>query len=680
MTIFYRLSKPNRAHKSLQKEEQGVSLVISLLMGVILITGVTGLLIRQIAAKKSASSESYQQMAEIAASNGFNRILAVLNNASTAEYRGFLFTEDNEPDSWIWNTPYEKGQYCSGLAGLPIYTDASGSTEAPWPVSPDGYKLNEESMRGDGKGVVLTTYRLRSYSSTFSEGQGTGTFEVEGFVRRIENNGNNDNNEETTSPLLARARLTRSLQLESAIARPDDWGVVATQTSNLLGSSGAASLEIKGPGRLVWYTSMADRDLCNKKFNNISGQSTDVVWPVLRDNNSQFIPASSFYNRDGTVDQASVNGKTYNRVWSFDDTDPTICGWVACTSPGNTQGRQPAAILQNQELLQEEGSSQSDSSNTGSIDNYKTIKKHWRGKWFKIGTCKIKDIDKAQENCESDDTGSKDWSWSDKYYRSDKIDGSVITIWRWKDKNKGTIEVGTCIENNAIDCDLGDNMWDWNIPTEGSSEPTAESDSEANVNYTLKIDSDDICTNNNSSDVCHIFIEKLNLTKTQLFIKNDTRAIVLHLNVGENTSRANYQYTLRTNAQLCGVNSLAGATPTCNLKPAQLVITQDRNSELRSCPTDQAADDFLFTGVSLPAAWVSFNTGRVRPVNASMQGVIWASSLCAQGDLTVTSENSGGTAFVDQAKTYWNIPTTGGIGRRIVRGIRGSGFDIFKRW
>ena len=121
--------------KETSPDEQGIAMVISLLMGVILITGATGLLIRQLTAKKLSASESYQQLAETAASNGFNRILAVLNNASTAEYRGFLFTENNQPATWKWDTVYSKGQYCSGVAGLPDYTDADEDNTSPWPAS-----------------------------------------------------------------------------------------------------------------------------------------------------------------------------------------------------------------------------------------------------------------------------------------------------------------------------------------------------------------------------------------------------------------------------------------------------------------------------------------------------------------------------------------------------------------
>ena len=161
------------------KDEQGISLVITLLMGIILISGATGLLIRQLTAKKLSASETYQQISEAAASNGFNRILAVLNNSSTAEYRGFLFLENNEPPNWQWTADYAKEDYCSaeqikravtteqeiGTTVLPDYPDSVGDS-TQWPTSSAGYILNEQTLYGAQKGSIqnqLQTSKLFKY-------------------------------------------------------------------------------------------------------------------------------------------------------------------------------------------------------------------------------------------------------------------------------------------------------------------------------------------------------------------------------------------------------------------------------------------------------------------------------------------------------------------------------------
>ena len=65
-----------------------------------------------------------------------------------------------------------------------------------------------------------------------------------------------------------------------------------------------------------------------------------------------------------------------------------------------------------------------------------------------------------------------------------------------------------------------------------SNEQPAET-ADNGARNTIKIDSDDICTQKGNSDVCHLYVEHINLTNTDVYIKNDTRAIVLHLNLGK---------------------------------------------------------------------------------------------------------------------------------------------------
>lgn len=64
------------------REERGIALLLALL-------------IRQLMARKLGASESYQQLAETGAVNGFNRILGRLNNNSPGDYLGFLYAVNN---------------------------------------------------------------------------------------------------------------------------------------------------------------------------------------------------------------------------------------------------------------------------------------------------------------------------------------------------------------------------------------------------------------------------------------------------------------------------------------------------------------------------------------------------------------------------------------------------------
>ena len=76
-------------------DQEGMALVLALLLGMVMMAGVTGLLARQLMSRRLSAKESYQQMAEAAANNGLNRILGELNNAEPDQNRGFLFTLDN---------------------------------------------------------------------------------------------------------------------------------------------------------------------------------------------------------------------------------------------------------------------------------------------------------------------------------------------------------------------------------------------------------------------------------------------------------------------------------------------------------------------------------------------------------------------------------------------------------
>ena len=93
-------SKAKGSWKSLRQvarqDQEGMALVLALLLGMVMMDGVSGLLARQLMSRRLSAKESYQQMAEAAANNGLNRILGELNNAEPDQNRGFLFTLDNQ--------------------------------------------------------------------------------------------------------------------------------------------------------------------------------------------------------------------------------------------------------------------------------------------------------------------------------------------------------------------------------------------------------------------------------------------------------------------------------------------------------------------------------------------------------------------------------------------------------
>ena len=108
----------------------------------------------------------------------------------------------------------------------------------------------------------------------------------------------------------------------------------------------------------------------------------------------------------------------------------------------------------------------------------------------------------------------------------------------------------------------------------------------------------------------------------------------------------------------------------------------------------RTAQSVVFTGETLPYALLYLPTGIVRPNNATLTGLVWASSICVVKDEdALTNESSppsfdltteqNGISVVQSANTHWgwterfNYP---GYGRKVTRAIRGTSLDVFERW
>ena len=307
-------------------QEKGVVVLMSLMLGLVMIAGVSALLVNQIFARRLSSSESYQQMAESAAVNGFNRILALLNNKEPGAYRGFLFTLDNQQNtaasdngySWMVLNDSELAptleEICTNTAvGLPVHP----TSNQLWPVDDVPFSLdNSTAQRSDQKGKIQSFYRLRGYASPSSSGIGQGIFEVEGIVKRVHSSG--------FSQPLARTLLTRSLYVNASVISDNDWASIAANHLEI----GAARMT--GPGRILHLVESAtpyqSQGGCSpqNRLGLAAGNSQrdptlgDRLWPVL----NRELPPSNLFNTDAIADQ---------RIWSVDD-DPqnTLCGADVC--------------------------------------------------------------------------------------------------------------------------------------------------------------------------------------------------------------------------------------------------------------------------------------------------------------------------------------------------------------
>ncbi len=364
--LVARYFKPN-------KEEQGISLLLALMMGLVLITGATGLLIRQQMTRKIGSSESYQQMAETAASNGFNRIISELNNDRPASYRGYLYAIENRcldpvdapaecesaSDHYYWSllgskaVPVGLGELCANTsAGLPVHPEGS---KMVWPTDTVPFSEDKkETLRDDGKEPIQTFYRLRSYRPELGKsGNGQGRFSVEGLVKRV---GAEDNE------YLARTLLTRTLSIETKVP---EVAVMASRHYNL------GPARINGPGVIIVDVATADgfpagcnaTNLLNIVKGNNSNQPDlgSHIWPVLE----RGMLSPVFYEGDDTKDKEPDGD--HDRIWSFDDSAKGASGCedsVVCTSShSNGKPKKPEGV----EITGSWGGSSTDDDGHGGI-------------------------------------------------------------------------------------------------------------------------------------------------------------------------------------------------------------------------------------------------------------------------------------------------------------------------
>ena len=316
-------------------------MLIALMMGMVLIAGVTGLLLRQLMGRKLGAAESYQQMAETAALNGFNRILSELNNNDNTAYKGYLFTLDHhggdidspESKQWGWNasnqTDFPLRELCTNRGQLPEAVPASSSTGEPPHVE---LTESSSSQRDDGKANVQLQYRLRGYTTTATasnNGAGEGRFQIEGLVVR--------DGDDPGKGYLARTLLLRSLYVNSIVAGEGDWAVLAGQTLSLgdtkiLDRNGAS-----GSGKVLLNVNSADHYLTANgclSYNlleDVGASSTNDnlenrIVPILK----KGLPTSNLWNLGLTQDKANNSDKS--RVWSFDDTGSLDdCDAIACS-------------------------------------------------------------------------------------------------------------------------------------------------------------------------------------------------------------------------------------------------------------------------------------------------------------------------------------------------------------
>ena len=552
------------------KGEQGLTLLMVLMLGTVLTAGVSGLMARQLMSRQLSAKESYQQLAEAAANNGLNRILGRLNNADPAENRGFLFNLDNRENineannGFHWerlNTdqPPEFSEICQDSSiGLPAHPNQN--SDAVWPTTEVPLQAQDSpSLRKDGVGTIASFYRLRGYSSPGTSGHadsGEAKFIIEGIVRR---------EGAPEHSFLARSRLERSLYIQSwvDISRSQDWGVLAAHHLEL------GPVQLNGPGLVLWHRS---KDQASSVVGHCN--STNLVRQVVG-------------NERNTNNLAS-------RIWPVVD-----------------QEQPPATIFRT----------------THSRDEFP-------GRPGAIRVWRIDDDNLLQNSCRNRVVCHRPGEGT-VYSRP-----SDLQITRRRRRVNGRLQT------TAI----------------------------------IKLRENDICTGQTGD--CHVYLDRLNLSRSSLLIENSTRPVVLHL-LGSVNNQAGQEsaITLGSNALICGVDVNSNQ---CNQRPEGLIITTESTQVPDGCASRNQT--LTLSGESLPAAWILMRQGTVvLQSDTTLRGMIWSHSFCANNyrlSLTAQSADPVDSSLVEQASRLWEWGSKGfsGYGRTITRGIRGTTLDQFQRF
>lgn len=604
------------------KGEEGIALVLTLLISVVLLGGLAALMMRMIGSRKLSTSESYQQLAEAAAVNGFNRILASLNNPDKESYLGFLYQVSNlENQGYAWGaTPLISEPCAANRQSIPDWHSNLVALQAPG-----------ETARQDNSGVVTTHYRLRKYQGP--EGQSSAQFEIEGVVKR----------EGSQNKYEARSLLRRSLFVNSAVPTPDDWAVLAARDLNLgsvqITKGGNLWSDRQGPAKggmiiklLPNLNSFLNINSCGStnllaSVGANSSQQPNIakhIWPVANiSSNNWDIPTPTYFNGDGTRDEGDYgNGST--RIWAFDD---TLIGSIEDDQSGILcGGSRKYSIF----------CARPSSANPDRQQTYQN----------QISRSQIKT--NSQKLC----INKKNWGTEKrlKIYSGDAIKcDSTESKWKkrvtWSAANKILIKASDICENKQEA-----NVCNVYIEHVKLANTMIFIETDINRPVVLKLQSPD------NAPLRTDLSNEYSLTGASLICGIDR----LPENQIDNIEPEN-----------------------CNEKPELFIVASQNGGATNNCNANEIKGTLSFGGLNLPAAWVVWPNGSIQlNADTNTKGIFWGNSICTNSyglslD-TTTADNT--TPIVTAGEQQWSWDVEKRYGRTVLRGIRGTGFDTFSRW
>jgi hypothetical protein len=303
-----RRNKLGSQGKRKAKYEEGLALAISVLTGLLLLAGTSALMAKQIMARRTAAGESYKHIAEIAATNGFNRLVRLINSDGSHRDVSYLWGLDQSKGEWDLPEYQLRSKLIEPCTDLLHRTDSSIQQRLKGADLTQGQPLGDT---GSGKEITMS-FRLAKQEN---KGANEASLTVEGFAKRAGIN------------LLNRSRVQRNLELREFVAEENDFGVLAAKNLEL-GSS-----NIDGAGSILWLI-----DPNSNRFNRsslctpsslasaaraYSWGTRGRIWPIKK----PFPPSSLF-------DTPVVNTDHRHSWWFGSYAYQSPCNSNACVHDG----------------------------------------------------------------------------------------------------------------------------------------------------------------------------------------------------------------------------------------------------------------------------------------------------------------------------------------------------------
>ena len=187
-----------------------------------------------------------------------------------------------------------------------------------------------------------------------------------------------------------------------------------------------------------------------------------------------------------------------------------------------------------------------------------------------------------------------------------------------------------------------------------------------------------------SKGPCEIEVQSINLESDAVLSIETSQDKPIILRMRGSATRFNLSDGTLCQAQSGGFGSsvLGCSNPSTGTRAEQLVILAPAGDDAEDCSS--ASGNLTISGNSLPSAIVLMPTGSVVLDGPStLQGMIWAQSICAQPGLSLNVSNSSGNSVMADFRSLWihqDEKEKFKFGRTARRGVRGKGHDTFIAW